>query len=66
MIVEDMVVKWMEIKSGSTVEKTGFLKSGDFFFTGDGLDFTYKSNPVNHKGLAMYPVYREGNNELAG
>lgn len=65
MIVEDIVVKWLESQAGRTVEKSGFIKSGDFYFTGDGLDFTYKSKHVNHRGLAMYPVYREGNNELA-
>lgn len=66
MIFEDMVVKWLEKKTGRTVEKSGFLKSGDFFFTGEGLNFTYKNQPVNHSGVAMYPVYREGDHELAG
>ncbi|MEL7694952.1 MULTISPECIES: hypothetical protein [Pantoea] len=66
MILEDMTVKWLEKHNGHIVEKAGFMKLGDFHFSGDGLNFTHKGDQVNHSGVAMYAVYREGDHELAG
>lgn len=66
MVVEDMVVSWLKINGGKVVERSGFLKSGDFIFPGPGLDFTHKGCLVTPQGLELRPVYREGDHEFSG